>query len=124
MYLSIGRTSRVLIGAIALLGATSVFATQLATPGYDIQIENHCSEGEVTCDRVSYHGVSRASGRSIRLTGTTRHAPCADGVTPCRFLGYEFRNGGVTYFVTADGTLTVTDANGRVLLHERGSWRD
>ncbi len=113
-----------LVGGIALLGTTSVFGAQLATSGYDMQIENRCEEGELTCDRVSYLGVSRSSGRSMRLTGATRHAQCADGVTPCRFLGNEFRNGEVRYFVSADGMITVTDGSGRVLLHEQGTWHD
>jgi hypothetical protein len=32
------------------------------------------------------------TGQSIRLTGKTIHTTNAPGVTPGRFLGYEFRN--------------------------------
>jgi hypothetical protein len=110
------------VGGIALLRATPVPSAQLVTKGYDIQIHDQCAEGEVTCEQVGYLGVSRPTGQSIRLTGTTRHAPCTDGVTPSRFLGYEFRNGNVTYFVSADGELVVTDTAGRLLVQERGQW--
>ena len=90
----------------------------------DNRIDNQCEEGEVTCERVSYHGVSRTNGRSIDPTDTTRHTPCTDGVTRCRFPGYGFRNGDVSYFVSADGALTVTDERGRTLLQLQGDWLD
>lgn len=124
MHLRIVRSISVVVSGMTLLGIPAAPAAQLVTKGYDIHIDSQCAEGEVTCERVSYHGVNRSSGQSIRLTGTTRHAPCADGVTPCRFLGYEFRNGDVSYVVAADGTLTVTDGSGQTLLHEQGTWLD
>jgi len=97
-------------------------AAELSTPRYRISITNNCSEGVVVCDNVTYLGVNKNNGNSIELKGTTRHAPCGDGVTPCRFLGYSFNNDGTTYFVSADGNLVVTDSQGYILLQEQGSW--
>lgn len=94
----------------------------LITPGFRVVVERHCPEGTVVCDQVSYLGQDRRSGASLRLTGSTMHSECADGVTPCRFLGYRFRNGNVTYEVGDDGLLRVTQA-GKVLLEEQGTWQ-
>jgi hypothetical protein len=47
---------------------------------------------------------------------------CADGQTPCRFLGYRFANGNEIYEVSEEGWLTVTQA-GKVLLQEQGEWQ-
>ena len=66
--------------------------------------------------------MHRASGRAITLVGRERHSRCADGVTPCRFLGYEFRNGKTVYFVDTDGHLSVREGE-RTLLQEAGTWQ-
>jgi hypothetical protein len=44
------------------------------------------------------------------------------GVTPCRFLGYIFRNRTYTYFVTQAGELVVSMGD-KVLVEEFGVWR-
>ena len=51
------------------------------------------------------------------------HTLCADGATPCRFLGYKFENGNTTYYVHQDGLLEVIRNRDEVLVRERGSWR-
>jgi hypothetical protein len=71
---------------------------------------------------VRYKAVSRKSGKSIALTGTTVHTIGADGVTPSRFLGYMFKNGKTIYFVGDDGELRVTRGS-KVLVQETGIWR-
>ena len=76
----------------------------------------------MTCDDVRYTGVSRKSGRSIRLSGKTVHATGADGLTPSHFLGYEFKHGKTTYFVSEDGGLEVTRGS-KVLVQEKGEWK-
>lgn len=98
-------------------------ADELLTKNYKINIEQKCEEGNVTCDNVTYLGIHRTSGKSIRLKGTTRHTFCKDGVTPCRFLGYEFKNGNISYFVSEDGTLTVTRNKTEVIIDEKGEWQ-
>jgi len=106
---------------------SSEHATTLTTDHFAVTISQHCEEGVVTCDDVSYSGVNRKTGKEIHLTGSTWHTTCADGVTPCRFLGYRFTNGNVTYLVHEDGTLEVTQTvNGDVerLVHERGVWAE
>lgn len=94
----------------------------LDTPNYSIQIEVGCPEGEVTCDKVFYRGESKRTKRSISLLGRTAHSMCADGVTPCRFLGYVFRNDAFTYFVNDGGELVVLDGE-TVVVREQGVWK-
>lgn len=105
--------------ALAFAAAGSRAET-LATPSYRISIAG-CKEYVVSCDNVKYVGVSRKTGRSISLTGRTVHTIGPDGVTPSRFLGYEFRNGGTTYFVGENGSLRVTRGS-KVLVEEQGKW--
>jgi hypothetical protein len=92
----------------------------LETPSYKIRIQG-CNEYEVTCDSVTYIGISKQSSKSITLTGTTVHTIGADGVTPSHFLAYMFKNGSTTYFVGDDGKLLVTTAS-NVLVEEQGVW--
>lgn len=114
--------------AIALLSIAPLFAfagkslaDTLTTENYRITITAHCEEGNVTCHDVSYLGVDRNTGASIRLTGQTVSSLCADGVTPCRFQGYEFHNGEYFYFVSVEGNLIVR-RDDQVLLNEAGEW--
>ena len=93
----------------------------LLTPGFRIMITRHCAEGMVMCDQVSYRGEDRETGASITLMGSTLYRFCADGVTPCQFLGYVFHNGSTTYEVSDSGLLRVVQEN-RNLLEEQGEW--
>ncbi|GHA79742.1 hypothetical protein GCM10009007_20830 [Formosimonas limnophila] len=95
----------------------------LDTRNYIVRIVEHCSEGEVSCQKISYTGTSKSNGKSIKLKGVSKSRMCGDGVTPCQFLGYEFKNGNVKYNVREDGTLEVIDRKGRVLVSERGEWQ-
>ncbi|MBJ7311068.1 hypothetical protein ACFOLJ_16910 [Rugamonas sp. CCM 8940] len=110
-----------LLGA-ALLAAAPARAETLETPSYTIVIKSHCVEGSVGCDNVGYTGTSKKSGKAIRLSGKTLHTTCADGVTPCRFIGYEFKNGAVSYTVTDGGDLIVKSGR-KVVLQEHGEWK-
>ena len=92
------------------------------TPGFTVKIEARCAEGEVTCGDVRYEALDKASGRTLRLRGRTHHSLCADGVTPCRFLGYVFRRGAVTHFVGEDGRLEMRKGE-RILREEKGAWQ-
>lgn len=120
-----------LLIALALLGgsapaepdAPSVSHARVLDAGrYLIRIEIHCPEGEVDCDRVTYRGQNKRTGAKLELTGRTAHTMCADGKTPCRFLGYRFENQGFTYFVSESGELTVSDGD-TVVVRENGTWK-
>lgn len=92
----------------------------LETKTFSISIEVKCEEGEVTCDNVKYVGTNKKTGESLELTGKTAHHPDKEG-NPGRFLGYIFKNKGVTYFLSEDGSLRVTKGD-EVLLEENGTW--
>lgn len=95
---------------------------KLVTNSYTVILRSLCEEGEVTCDQVEYQGVSHKTGASITLMGKTIHSLCADKLTPCRFLGYEFKNGNVSYTVTDSGILRVTQGE-KLLLQQQGEWQ-
>lgn len=107
---------------LLLLASAFTFAQQLDTPNYTVEIQQLCPEGEVQCQQVLYKGTSKVSGASIELKGTAWHSLCADGVTPCRFLGYQFKNGRIRYLVHESGLLQVMGSSGKVLLEEQGVW--
>ncbi|HEY6071716.1 MAG TPA: hypothetical protein VIU85_10110 [Chthoniobacterales bacterium] len=92
----------------------------LETSSFTIKIDVHCEEGEVTCDDVKYVGTNKKTGESLELTGKTAHHMDADA-TPGKFLGYIFKNEGVTYFLSEEGMLRVTKGD-QVLLKENGTW--
>ncbi len=103
-----------------LLLAKVTLAETLTTANYRITITHHCPEEHLTCQNVSYQSTHRHTGASVRLTGQTVHTPCADGGAPCRFIGYEFRQGNYRYFVTHD-RLQVYHGS-QLLLVEKGTW--
>jgi hypothetical protein len=121
---SSGATRALLVAATLVSVSVPALATTqtLTTASYKITIEVRCPEGDVTCDNVKYIGVSRKSGKSITLTGKTVHTTGADGVTPSRFLGYEFKSEGTKYFVGENGELRITRGS-KVLVHETGEWK-
>lgn len=106
---------------LVLLSTTVVWADTLKTKSFKVDIKRNCPEGNVTCNNVSYKGTDLRTGKSLRLTGKTVNALCADGVTPCRFLGYQFQNGSYRYFVSEAGTLQVYQGK-KLLLQETGTW--
>ncbi|HEU6447169.1 MAG TPA: hypothetical protein VFV23_01870 [Verrucomicrobiae bacterium] len=110
------------ISAVLIFGLLNSFASTLITPSYKITIEIHCPEGETACENVQYVGVNKKTGNSITLIGKEIHATGSDGVTPSHFLGYEFKNGKTTYFVSDDGELKVTQGS-KVLVNEYGTWK-
>ncbi len=97
-------------------------ADTLRTQDYTVTISRNCPEGNVVCDRVAYDGTNVKTGESLQLQGKTIHTTCADGVTPCRFMGYEFFNGDYRYVVTQDGHLQVFQ-DGTLILDQIGNWQ-
>jgi hypothetical protein len=112
-----------LLAVLLFCGAADASALELVTPRFSVMITVHCEEGSVSCDNVTYRGVNRKTGAAVVLKGRTHHTLCADGVTPCRFLGYVFKKGNIRYFVGEDGTLTVTRGEREVLVSEQGEWK-
>lgn len=98
-------------------------AMKLITENYEITIDSACQEGEVACDHYTYTGVSKKTGKSIRLKGSSSHTKCADG-SACRFLGYQFESGNIVYYVGQDGSLKVVQNRDKVLVSEQGKWQD
>jgi hypothetical protein len=107
---------------LLFLASALTSAQQLDTPNYKVEIQQLCPEGEVQCQQVLYKGTSKVSGASIELKGSAWHSLCADGVTPCRFLGYQFKNGRIRYLVHESGLLQVIGSSGKVVLEEQGVW--
>lgn len=97
------------------------YTKTLNTTNFTITISQQCPEGHVTCETVKYIGLSKKTRRSIELNGTTLHTTCADG-SPCRFVGYVFENGNITYKVLEQGLLQVIENGTNVLLEENGTW--
>lgn len=115
--------STALFFSLAFLASSQAFARNLITDGFEITIQSKCEEGEVSCDKYIYNGVSRKTGQSIQLKGSSWHTLCDDG-SPCRFLGYRFKNGNIVYYVHQDGTLEVIKDGEKVLVSEKGVWQE
>jgi hypothetical protein len=109
------------IATFWLLGQAAL-ADTLRTKDFRITITNNCPEGNVVCNNVTYRGVNVSTGASIQLRGKTLHTRCADRVTPCRFVGYEFPNGAYRYVVTENGRLQIYQGN-KLVLDQSGTWR-
>jgi hypothetical protein len=114
------------IAVIAVCGLSlsigeRAIASILTTERFRIEVKNNCDEGVVSCDRVSYRGVNLKTGQTIELIGRTVHKLCKDRVTPCQFLGYEFRNGNYRYFLGEAGYLVIYKGKKQVFYQE-GIW--
>jgi hypothetical protein len=110
------------VAVACALAAPCARAGELRTASYDIEITEHCPEGEVGCRDVSYVGRNIRTGKSIVLKGEAVMHLCPDRVTPCSHEGYRFKSGKVEYRVTPDGILLVTRGS-EVLVEERGQWQ-
>ena len=95
----------------------------LKTKNFQITIWSGCIEGSVTCDKVFYEGTNINTGDSLQLVGKSLHTLCADEITPCRFLGYEFLNGNYRYILTEDGSLSVYQGE-TLIKEEQGTWQN
>ncbi len=109
---------------MVLLTSFSLFvlAGTFETENYIVEIESACEEGDVSCDKFTYIGTSKKSGKSITLSGSSWHTKDKDG-NPGRFLGYKFKNGNIIYYVTEAGELSVVRNRTEVLVEESGTWK-
>jgi hypothetical protein len=115
-------TIAVLSTLILLVSSEKSLARTLRTENYTVTITRNCRSESVTCNDVTYEGVSN-TGESIRLTGQTVHTWYMERGqrVPNRFVGYIFSSGDYTYFVDQVGRLTVYQGE-TVLLDEPGDW--
>lgn len=93
----------------------------LKTPNFQVRITINCEEGVVVCNKVTYLGTNLKTNKSIKILGKSVHTLCADQVTPCRFLGYEFRNKQYLYSVSEGGLLEIYH-NKKLVTSEQGNW--
>ena len=107
---------------LCLSAETQHRAQVLDTAGFTVRIEVQCEEGEVTCEKVTYRGESKRTNKKLVLSGRTAHRLCEDKLTPCRFLGYVFKAGKYTYFVSEAGEVLVRDRD-KVIIQEAGQWK-
>lgn len=114
---------RILVFVVLIAGLTlpAAAAERLVTESFEITIDARCEEGTVSCNKVIFRSIDRKSGKRLRLVGEDLHTRCADGVTPCRFLGYVFRDKGLSYIVWEHGTFTIRRGT-KVVLEEQGAW--
>jgi hypothetical protein len=102
-----------------------IITKTLVTEDWIVAIVDISREGTVVNDDVNFYGLSKKTGKSIRLTGSTWHTHSPDG-TPSRYLGWIFKNGETTYTVEDEGDqgiLEVVEKDSKVLVHEAGRWR-
>jgi hypothetical protein len=84
-------------------------------------IDRRDDEYDVTNDHVIYIGVSKRTGKSIRLIGSTWHNTDPTGA-PGQMYGYIFKNGNIYYCVHLSGALEIRRTNWDILLSEDGTW--
>jgi hypothetical protein len=95
----------------------------LVTKSYKVTITLGDDEGNVEDHDVRYEGVSKKTGKSITLKGSSCHTHAADG-TPGHFLRYRFESGNITYEVLEGGSLMVVRDQCKVLIDESGEWQE
>jgi len=107
---------------VTLTFSSLAYGEKFVSDNFAIEMESQCVEGEVTCSNIKFTITLPGAERSSIIYGKSMYTKCADGVTPCRFQGYEFMSGGSRYFINSVGLLVVTDEEGNVLLKEIGKW--
>lgn len=95
----------------------------LVTPNYKVEITSNCAEGNVTCDRVVGATTNLRDGTKVRLTGETQHSLCKDRVTQCKFSGYRFESGDVSYYISSHGEFLILKNDSEILVQEEGDWK-
>lgn len=98
----------------------------LVTDGYEVTLRTECAEGEVSCDRIYADALVLEGNQTRALRGSTLHTLCADGVSPCRFLGYQLSDDTYDYRVLENGQLHIQrcDEFGCESIHnEQGQWQ-
>lgn len=112
--------------AILLLMLTPFYAhaERIETPTFDILVKWMCEEGHVSCDNITFSVENQRDGTTRHYVGESIHSLCADGESPCRFLGYRFRAGCMSFTLYSHGYIEVVSEELGVLLSEEGQWLD
>ncbi|MCG7564206.1 hypothetical protein [Pseudoalteromonas sp. McH1-42] len=97
-------------------------AESLNTPSYEIVIKWKCGEGYVSCDNIEFNVKNKIEGTTNTYIGKSIHSLCVDGVTPCKFQGYEFNTDELNYSLYMRGLIEVVKNNNEVVLSEKGEW--
>lgn len=95
---------------------------QLETDSLLLRVDVHCAEGNVTCAAVTLQAMHKITGASLILNGETLHTRCADGITPCRFIGYHFSHHDLVYQLTEQGVFSVLSGSD-IVFEEAGTWQ-
>ncbi|WP_152542817.1 hypothetical protein [Erwinia mallotivora] len=84
-----------LIAGICLNASANAESTEVFDgERFIITITEHCPEGFVSCENVTFVSKNKKTGSGITLKGKTVNINCP---ATCDFRGYEFKNGLYTY---------------------------
>ena len=108
---------------LVFLLSCNVNADTFKTPSYEIEVGS-CPEGYVTCETIPVKLIEIATGKSSSYTASTLHTLCADGETPCRFLGYQFLAEDKWFYIYDTGSLEIRNNDDKVLMTEEGGWSE
>jgi hypothetical protein len=131
--------------SIFLIGSWCMAASArtLKTANFSVEIIPNCEEGNVVCNDVTYVFTELETTMAITRKGRTVHHLCADRVTPCQFLGYEFLDKRYEepedqpelithtdfaftpyrYFISESGKLEIYRYK-QLITSEQGTWQD
>lgn len=115
-----------LIGLLMLV--LHVQAGTLVTDAGIVHVDSLCPEGYVECDYVSLKFAGQAGSAKPSLLGSTLYSRCADGISPCRFLGYEFPKAHTTIRIYDQGDSVLIEEtqndSGHIISHQSTAWVD
>ena len=115
--------NRLKILMVILFLSINVWAVEFETENYEFNVTTLCEEGNVTCDNIQIVGGEKSSVDSEIHIGNTVHSKCSDEITPCRFLGYEFKSNGFTYrLLESDSRFELINESGELVIQEQGKW--
>lgn len=109
--------------AAVCFSATLASAQTLTTESYQIDVTSLCPEGEVTCQQMSFALTVKESGNVQHYEGRSLHRLCADGETPCQFIGYRFRDDKRQFTLFDNGALEINCGAGLEIVREQGQWQ-
>lgn len=92
------RTCTSLIATLFFIVVMDSHADQvLSTPEFFVYISPGCNDELTFCEEAEFVLVRKNDCKVFFPKGRAVIHYCADGVTPCSHLGFEFKYGGLTY---------------------------